>query len=93
MKIGSNRSGVTPGSRGFLRPVRPDVLRPQACGPRRRRIGMQPTAFEGIFGMGLDVSPLIDRQIIETLKDYEKSRSRYIPVDVFEVSHSRTYVP
>lgn len=96
MKVGASRSGVTPGSRGFLRPVRHDVLRPQACGPRRSRIGMlgmQPTSFDAIFGTGLDVSPCTHRQIIDTLQDFEKRRSRYIPVDVFEVSVSRTPVP
>lgn len=86
LKAGASRSGVTPGSRGFLRPVRPDVHRPQACGPRRSRVRMQPTPFDAFFEMGLGVSPFVEGQLLNSLKEFEKTRARIIPVDVVEVS-------
>eukprot|EP00892_Ulva_mutabilis_P008646 jgi/Ulvmu1/6153/UM028_0009.1 len=87
MKVNSSKTGVTPGSRGFLRPVRPAVTRPQACGsPRHRRMRkMQPSPFDACFGMGVGVSPFIEGQLMDALKEFEKATSaRYIPVDLIE---------
>ena len=46
---------------------------------------MNPSSFETCFGMGAGVSPFIEGQLIDALKEFDKARARYVPIDLVEV--------